>query len=294
MAEAQGQPTAAAPTTSQSIQSAPAGVTPASTESVNPGGWMAGFTDDHKNYVQNKGYKGPLDILDSYRSLEKLHGVPQERLLKLPEKFYGEDGKLTPEGRTIYERVGAPKEAKEYGLDKFVPKENGDPKLMEEMSKAFYENGISKTAAEKIAANFNEYQLKVNAALKEVQGAKFRDSEAALKKEWGAAYEQNVNVAKEGMLRLGMSAQEIDSLSQTLGHDKTMKLLKNLGSSVGEHAFVNGRQPTSAMEPGTAKARIKELSSDKAWYKRLEAGGIEERAEWDRLHKFAFQGNLTF
>lgn len=268
------------------------GVSPASTEPVNPGSWTAGFNDDQKGYVTTKGYKGPADVVDSYRQLEKLMGAPKERLMTLPEKFYGDDGKLTAEGRSAYERVGAPKEAKEYGLEKFVPKENGDPKLMEEMARVFHENGISRTAAEKIAENWNTYQAKMQAAQKEAQQAKFRDADAALKKEWGAAHEQNVNIAKEGMIRLGMTPQEIDSLSNTLGHDKTMKLLKNLGSSVSEAAFVTGRQPTTAMEPATAKARIQELKKDTAWYQRLAKGGIEERAEWDRLHQFAHQGQV--
>ena len=72
-------------TTSTSTQ----GSAPASTD------WTSGLTDEMRGYVQNKGFKAPQDVVESYRNFEKLHGVPQDRILKLPENLDTQRGKLS-------------------------------------------------------------------------------------------------------------------------------------------------------------------------------------------------------
>jgi hypothetical protein len=261
------------------------------TESVNPGAWMAGFNDDLKGYVGAKGFKDPASVVDAYKNLEKLQGVPQERLMKLPEQFYDDKGVLTADGRAIYERLGAPKEAKDYGIE--VPKEGGDPKLMEHFTKIFHEAGIPKAAAQKIVAEWNGYQGAAAAAVKEVQAAEFRNQQQALQKEWGAATEQNTRIAADATRRLGWDAKKIDAVSAAIGHAETMKLLCNLGKAVGESAFISGRQPAGPLEPATAVSRINELKADKEFGNRLLNGDAEAKATWERLHQQAFQGQIN-
>lgn len=268
--------------------------TGATTETVNPGSWMAGFSDEMKGYISTKGFKDPGTMADSYRNLEKLIGVPQERVMKLPEKFYGDDGKLTPEGRQIYERLGAPKDPKEYGLDKLIPKEGGDPKLMEHFSGVFQEAGVPKSAAEKIVSSWNEYQAQQTTVMKEAALQKFKDSNAALVKDWGAAFEQNTQIAIEGKKRMGHDDKTVDALSTVLGHAETMKLYRQLGSAVGESAFVSGRAaPTGPVDPSTARAQIAALKSDRAFVTKYNNGDAEAVAKLTRLHEQAAHGHTV-
>jgi hypothetical protein len=37
-----------------------------------------------------------------------------------------------------------------------------------------------------------------------------------------------------------------------------------------------------------AKVRIGQLKSDKEWVAKYAAGGADQKAEWDRLHKIAY------
>jgi hypothetical protein len=286
---AEGQ--AAAPATTAAPVTPPAATTTSQTLTAPPPAaeqsWMAGFSEDQKGYTLTKGYKSPSQLVDSYRELEKMMGGPKERLMTLPERFYDDSGKITAEGRAIYERLGSPKEAKEYGLEKFVPKEGGDPKLMEEFSRVFHEQGVTAKQAENIAKNWNEYQERNQKALREQAQLKLKESDEALKKEWGTAFEQNKQIAKEGAIKMGMTKEEIIGLANVLGEQKAMNLLKNLGQSTGEAAFVTGASKNTAMEPAQANFRIKELMKDKEWGKRFNAGGAEEIAEWTRLHAFA-------
>lgn len=291
--------TPAAPATTAGTLATPApaatapvtATTATTTETVNPGSWMAGFNDDLKGYVGNKGFKDASAVVDAYRNLEKLQGVPQDRLLKLPESFYDDKGNLTNDGRAIYERLGAPKEAKDYGIE--VPKEGGDPKLMEHFTKIFHEAGIPKGAAQKIVNEWNNLQAANAKSFQEAQAAEHANQVAKLDAEWGAAKEQNTQFAREGMKKMGMTAQQVDALSATLGHAETMKLLSNMGKATGEGSFVSGKPGTTSLEPANAASRIKELMSDKEFGAKLMNGDAEAKATWERLHKQAFLGTIT-
>ena len=277
--------TPAAPT---STGAAPA---PATTESVNPGSWMAGFNDDLKGYVGNKGFKDPGALADAYRNLEKLQGVPQDRLLKLPESFYDEKGALTSDGRAIFERMGAPKDPKDYGIE--APKEGGDAVRLEGFLKAAHEMGLTKAQAQKLAATDGAYMQQVLEAQKAQATQVFNDQQKALQTEWGAAYDSNRNIAADAARRMGMDAKKIDALSAALGHAETMKLMASIGKSVGESAFVQGQRANTPLEPASAKTRISELMADKDFGQRLMNGEADAKATWQRLHEQAYQGTVN-
>lgn len=250
---------AAAPQTTQTPPAAAA----TGTELVNPGAWMAGMNDDLKGYTTSKGFKDPATLVDSYRNLEKLIGAPKERILKIAEKFYDDNGKLTPEARENFERFGAPKEAKEYRLETLLPKEGGDKALMDHFANVFHEAGVPKSTAERIVKSWNEYQSKGVDATKAKQTEAFNNDSTKLKTEWGAAFEQNRTIAAEAMRTLGLTNQEVDAMASSIGHFKTMNMLKNLGKSVGEGQYISGRPaPNQVLEPGSAKSQIKNLMGD--------------------------------
>lgn len=277
--------TTAAPTTGGTTIGASTGTTGDS--------WMSGFNDDLKGYVGTKGFKAPGDVVDAYRHLEKLQGVPQERLLKLPEKFYDDKGTMTPEGRQIYEKLGTPKDSKEYDLNRFVPKENGDPKLMEYFTKIFHDAGITKTSAEKIVTAWNELQGQNAVQMKDQAAQKFKDENSSLQKDWGVAFEQNNQLAKEGARRLGHDAKTIDALSQVLGHAATMKLYHQMGTAVGESAFHGGKPVNqNLLEPTTAQSRIQQYKQDRDFMTKVSKGDVEATQTWTRLHEMAYPGHI--
>lgn len=265
---------------------------PASTNDVNPGAWLAGFDDDTKGWIQNKGYKDPKDLASAHRSLEKLMGAPKERLVTLPESFYDDKGVLTPEGRAIRERLGAPKLATEYGIE--VPKEGGDPKRLENFLNTAHRLGLSARDAQELAKADSEFIAGRRTGMGEAAAQKWRDDDAGLRAEWGAAFEQNKGIAAEGMRRLNISAQQVDAIAGQLGHKETMKLLNLLGKSVGEGAFVRSSgRPDGVMEPAAAKAKIKELMTDKAFGEKYMNGDAEAKATYQRLHELAYQGTVN-
>lgn len=262
---------------------------PAAAAPGTPGGdWTQTLTPDAKDYVTARGFKGPDAVLESYRQLEKVLSTPQERILKLPENMD------TPEGRAIWERLGAPKEAKDYGLDRFVPKEGGDPKLAEWAQGVFHESGIPSKAAEKIITKWNERSAAAQTAEKENFVAQVTQGEAALKRDWGAQYDTNLNLAKQGAKALELKSEEIDHLDKVMGRERLFKKLRSIGAGVGELNFVGGKPAADGvLAPEQARQKITELRSDPVWTSRFLKGEREAIETMTRLQKMAFTGEMT-
>lgn len=246
--------------------------------------WMSGFSEDQKLFVKNKGYQGPNDLLDSYRNLEKLHGVPADRIVKLPEKMD------SPEMRAVWEKLGAPKDAKGYGLP--ASKDEAEAKAVAAFENAFFEAGIPKTAAEKIMSKLAEFNNERTKNMTEAQKLAFTQSEQNLKKEWGQAFDQNTHMAKEAARALGMTEQQVNALGANLGHDGAMKLFHKLAGAVREADFVGGKPPGGVRTPAEAQQEIKNLYSDQGFAEKLSKGDREAMDKWTNLHKLAYDGEI--
>lgn len=247
-----------------------------------PADWTSGLNDELKGFVQNKGFKDPVAVLDSYRNLEKLIGVPQERVLKLPEK--DED----PAWGQIFERLGKPKDAKEYDVK--VP-EGGDPAFADWARKTFHDLNLPKKQADALAAKWGEFATGVQSQQAEAYKTKVAGEEAELKKKWGLAYEQNIGVAKQATQAFGIDAAKVDKLEQALGFAGLMEFMHTIGSKIGEGSFVIGDGAPGfkgALAPAAALARINALRADPSFVAKYTSGDAGAREEMARLHEMAY------
>lgn len=253
--------------------------------STSQADWTTGLNDDMRGYVQNKGFKDPAMVLDSYRNLEKLMGA-RERLVKLPEKDDDAEG-----WNQVYERLGRPKEAKEYEI-KAPEGLGGDEKFVEWARSAFHELGFSKKQAEALTGKWNEYVKGSMSAQNQAYETQLAEQETALKKEWGMAHEQNLQVAKRAAKAFGLDGATIDKLETAMGYAGVMKFMHTLGSKVGEADFVGGDSKTTGfgnmLSPEAARSQINSLKADPAFVRRYTAGDAEARQTMDRLHKMAY------
>ncbi len=261
-------------------QIAAAAATPAP---AAPTEWTTGLNEDLKGYVQNKGFKDPGSVLDSYRNLEKLIGVPKERLLKLPEKM--DDANAMND---IYSKLGRPATPDEYKIE---AAKGGDDTFAKWAKGTFHELGLSKAQAEKLVNKFGEFSQGTTKQQFEQHQAKVQQEELALKREWGGAFDQNVKVSQKAMQKFGLDSDKVDKLEMALGYAETMKLLQSMGSMVGEDSYVgSGTKGSgfSAMTPEAARNRIQALKTDTDFSARLRNGDVSAKAEWDNVHKFAY------
>lgn len=267
----------------------PAGTPPAPPVVTPPAptDWAANLAPDLKGFIQERGFKDPGEIAEQYRNLEKLRGVPADKLLKLPDSL-DDMTNMAP----IYDRLGRPKDAKGYTIE--VPKEGGDPKQAEWAAELFHKAGLTKAQGEAIGKAWNERQTAAFTSIKESTALAKTQAEAALRTEWGAAYDQNVALVDKGANTLGLTKDQIESMGNLHGRDVFMKKLAEIGRSLGEANFVPGNKtPGGAMEPEQAQNTIKELMRSEEFTKRLNSGDPDARKRWDGLHEMAFRGSAN-
>lgn len=270
--------------TAVSGAAAPSTAAAATASTVSTGAttdWTSGLNEEVKGYVTKKGFKDPAMVLDSYVQLEKLIGVPKERLLKLPEKADDAAG-----WNEIHDRLGRPKTAKEYGI------KSEDAAFVDWAQTTFHELGLSKAQGEKLIEKFGGFAKAQQSVSEGAKQAEFTKQDGSLKSDWGAAYDQNINVGKRAVAELGIDAPTIDKLEAAMGFAGVMKLFHKLGSQVGESTFHNGSGTppkfNGAMTPAQALARIQALRQDNTFVTKFINGGADEKAEMAQLHEWAF------
>lgn len=281
VAPAAGVVSSAAPTTPSAVAAPVQVSTPGLAPASSSNDWTSSFDPDVKGYVQNAGFKDPASVVDAYRNLEKLIGAPKERVLKIPEK--PDDSAWND----VYSKLGKPATAKDYKIE--VPK-GADPAFAEWAKNTFHEVNLTAAQAEKLAAKWNEHMAGTTAAQQSAYQAKAEQEEKGLQKEWGAAFEQNINVAKRAAQAFGLSGEVVDKLEQAMGYAGVMKFMHTLGSKVGEDSFVTGKGGGSfgAMTPEAARNRISALRQDGDFVRRYTAGEVSAKEEMAKLHAWAY------
>ena len=258
---------------------APAAVTPPPAAVTPPAGipWLAGASNDEVAFVQSKGWDKeaapPVDqIVRSYHNLQKLFGADKAgNTVVLPGE--GADETAT---NAFYNKLGRPETVDKYSAGDF----DG---MSQEMSKGLKETAHKLGLTEKQLAGLHEWNKTATAGFMEqtTQEAQieFAAQESALKKEWGAAYDQNLQHAKEATTKLGWTKEQVDAMQIGIGYDGVMKLAAQIGKSVGESTFVNtdgGRSSgnSNVMTPEQARSELNKLTNDKEF----------QKAWMDKLH----------
>lgn len=268
--------------------SPPAGAPPAPADPPAPPAapvpWLPGADDLTVGYVQNKGWKEPSQMLDSYRGLEKLMGADRAgHTVTIPK-----EGAPPEEWNAFYNRLGRPTEAAGYKLQ--VP--DGAPKEFAEAASAkMHELGLPQKMGEALGAWWNEWAQTTNQQQMQQAQDQAANEDRELRAEWGKAFDQEVVKAQAAARGLGVDEKAINALQQVLGYKATMQFFNKIGSKIGEPDFATGTSPErfgSAMTPPQAMARIAELKADKGFVAKLMSKDTDAKAEWARLHSFAY------
>lgn len=247
-------------------------------ESTGEKPWYSTVEDaDLRGWAENKGFKTPAEALKAAQSAEKFLGVPKEQLLRLPKEA-GDAG-----WKDVWKRLGTPEKVDGYEL-KPSEKLGGDEKFMGWAKETFLKHNLTKTQAESLVADWNKYQETMYDTLKGEHDTKSSQEFDGLKKEWGNAYDPNVAAASAAVRQFGLSADQVDKMQDALGYGATMKLLHNIGKSLGEGKFVSGSgNPDGRKSPDAAQNEINALMKDSAFRAKVMAGDVDAKAKWDRL-----------
>jgi hypothetical protein len=235
-------------------------------------------------YIQNKGWKDPAQVLDGYRNLEKLLGADRAGNTVIIPKH---DAAPEEMGK-FFDRLGRPADASGYKIQ--MP-EGGDAEFAKTAGAWFHDLGLSEKQGNALAQKWNDYAASAKTTADQQAQARFQTEDASLKADWGQAYTQNVAQAQAATRGLGVTKEQIDNMSASMGHKATMEFFQKIGARMGEGSFVTGdktQQFSNVMTPGQAKAEIQTLRSDRAFTAKLLSKDAEASQRWTQLHQWAF------
>lgn len=287
----------AAPATPATAPAVPADSVPAVTAQTSsapaaPAGasWAASFDQDTVGWLEHKGLAkldpntALAEAVKGFRNAEKFVGVPADRLAKIPDFNKADKAEI----EAFYTKLGRPADPKAYELD--IPE--GAPTEFADWAKGmFHESGLTAAQAKNISAKWNEYQANVLKAQEAEYQQKLILENKELRKEWGEAYDREVNLSKGVVEQLDISQEEVAALERTLGFAKLMKMMSRIGNKIGEDMFVtqsNNKGISDVMTPTAAIARINHLKADKDFILKYTGGNPDAKAEMDRLHRLAY------
>lgn len=243
--------------------------------------WLDSLDDDTKGFVENKGWKEPTDILTGYRNLEKLVGAPEDKILRLP----GEDDAAG--WSDVFNKLGRPEAAADYDIT--VPEGIGDPEMADWAKEAFHKAGLTAAQAKAFTDEWNAYTGGKFEAMKAEYNARVQEEETSLKKEWGAAFDKNVDIARRAAREFGIEAEQLDAMEKAVGFSGLLKLMNRIGSKLGEDSFEGSSSGAGfgAMTPAQATAEMETLRNDDRFRTRYLNGDKDAVAKMDRLMRFA-------
>lgn len=245
---------------------------------------VATVTPELVGHWQNRGLhdKTPAEVAiamtTAHREAESKLGVPADQLLRLPKD------PNAPEWSGVWERLGRPKEAKEYDFSTVKTKagEALPDDLADHLRNTAFTANMSKDAALRLA----QETVKRMDAQKEADAAVYTDKIAAektkLQDNWKSNFEANMVIAKAGAAKLGISPEAVDALEKVVGYAEVMDAFRKVGMSTTEAQFVQGGNKDfngGLMTKEQAAAKKAELQADNAWVTRWLNGGANEARE---------------
>ncbi len=221
-----------------------------------------GLTDpDGLAYVANKGWKGPTDVLNSYRNLEKISGRDPNLLMPVPR---ADD----PEGfRQAMVKLGLPDSPDKYEFAKAdgLPV---DENYQSWAKQTFHKLGLPAQTVKALTAEHNNFVKGILDQQKQDYELKVQADRTALLKEWGGGHERMMSAAQHAAKALGFDEATLNAIEQSKGYAGTWKMMAALGAKLGEDSFVSsagngsGQRFEGTMTPAEAKASFDQLKLD--------------------------------
>jgi hypothetical protein len=232
--------------------------------------WLDSLPENAKGVAALKGWKEPAQAVESYANLERLFGADKAgRTVAIP----GE--KATPEEVAAFRtKLGVPTDVAGYEF-KF-PDNFPDPEFGKVAAPLLHKHGIPKAAAEGLIQDFAAQVQASETARVAEETKRFTTELSELKNEFGANFDQKMELGKRAFAKTGMPPEVMDLIEDAL-HDKgkpgTAAMLRwaaSLGEMLGEGKFIDGDK-TGAFEETHDQllAQRKALYADPAWAKRF-------------------------
>lgn len=209
-----------------------------------------------------------LGVIKDIQSLAKSYVHAQKMVGK--DKIVVPDQHATDEDwKGVFKKLGLPE-----APDKYTVKAEGfDQGFIKDFTQAAYNMNLLPKQAENILGFYKEFAGKsIETQQAQIQ-ARQQEEIGSLKKEWGAAFEKNLAIAKGALDQFADEDTKKYIIESGLGNDtKLVKLLKTIGEKMGEDQFVGEAKKQAGLTPGEAKEKVNTIL------------GNREHPYWSKSH----------
>ncbi len=253
-----------------------------SVQAGNPD-WTSSIPAELKPVVEAKGWKSPADALTGYVNLEKLVGTKR---LEAPQENW-DDAKWGE----FYKGIGAPEDPNAYQFPEQVKIEDEDfAKWSRETAR---ELGLTPRQFGKLTEKWQGFVGGRMEAGSKADAEALAAADAALRKEWGAAYDTKEAAAKGAVAalqnKLGLTPEFVSQIEGTIGYTPLIKLFATLAEDygIGREGRAPGQGGGFGVTPEQASSELRSLQADQkfteAFFDRSHPGHQDAVARFNRL-----------
>lgn len=217
--------------------------------------WRAGIEDPELQELAKR-IASPADAIKSIAELRKANGS----MVKMPAK----DAK--PEDIAKFRKaLGVPEKVDDYKFDvEGHEASDADMAIRAEVAKVLHAENVPASVAPKLAKVVSDIGASILAEQDRVAFEARGASEAGLKKDWGADFEANKNMAINVANQLGTPAlkgflNEVHNGQKIGDHPELIRILGTVGRRMGEGQFIGA---TGKAEVSTLKGELEQLYRD--------------------------------
>lgn len=232
----------------------------APTQEAHPSGLSNDLVQDPtiQKFMDEQGQLNTENLAKSYVNAQSMIGRDK---IPLPKDDAPEE-----EWQQVFNRLGRPEDPKEYQLEDpdDLPDELHLPDSTKEGIKAkAHELGLLPKQVQGVYEFFMSQNAEMVQEHYQQVEQQIKDGEQALRKEWGNAYEAEVNKAKKAMQSFVPEESQEDFITK-YGNDPTViKLLNNVGNQITEGSLKGKSSAANfTMTPDEAQRRIDSINKD--------------------------------
>jgi hypothetical protein len=235
------------------------------TQQAAPASFRDSISEEYRNNPSIKSFTNVNDMAKTLIHAQRMIGADK---IPLPGKSATDD-----EWRAIYQKLGAPDDPQKYELS--TETKVLDANAIGEFRNAAFEAGLNNRQADTVA-KFMDTTLQTAQAKFEQQAEELRyGGEQELRKEWGQAFDQRVELAYKAAVDTLGDANLLDEIrladGRMLGdHPAIVRMFAKIAEQIGEDNLI-GETSEMIMTPNEASQRISEMTRRDSPY-------------WDKMH----------
>lgn len=218
-----------------------------------------GWSDDLKTNQSIVNAKSPEDIARMYLNAEKRLGAPADQLIRLPTK--------PEEFKDVFLKLGAPEKPDGYKIDLGDKATDADKAIAGKFAEAMHAAGPFPQSAVEASIKFWRDAVAADDEATNQAMVQAREAgEAALKKEWGAAYDQTARAVGDLVNKYGGKELHDELWASGLGDNPRLaSALAKMAARMSEGTGSGPGEPRidGVMTPDQARAARIAMENDR-------------------------------